>query len=232
MHLTDIEQVIKLSFEDFMLSKAEKNSFKKLFDSIKQEPDKLNFIRNKAFEIVRDDFYSEEPKHTESLKWLEEIIKLIDQVQSQEITIRNDVYFSPGSEPVKKIRSLIKHAKRSIEVCVFTISDDNITQSLLDAHQRGISIRIVSDNDKADDLGSDIYRMNKKGIPIKVDRSANHMHHKFAIVDNKHLISGSFNWTRSATHHNQENIIVSNDKDLIAQFSEQFELLWGKYKQL
>ena len=97
---------------------------------------------------------------------------------------------------------------------------------MLAAHKRKVKVRIVSDNDKADDRGSDIYHMAKKGIPIRVDRSANHMHHKYAIFDGKRLVNGSFNWTRSATKYNQENIVVSNDGKLIKDFGVTFEKLW------
>lgn len=52
------------------------------------------------------------------------------------------------------------------------------------------------------------------------------MHHKFAILDKKILISGSFNWTMTAAKGNHENLIVTNDPNLLEAFSEEFEKLW------
>ena len=52
------------------------------------------------------------------------------------------------------------------------------------------------------------------------------MHHKFAILDKKILISGSFNWTMTAANGNHENLIVTNDADLLEAFSGEFEKLW------
>lgn len=224
--LNDIEQFLRVSFDDFKLSKPEKYSLQQLVEDIKSDPTHLNFVRNKAFEVVREDYLSVEPHYLDALKWLENVIKVLDLAQADHTPVNSQALFSPGANPVKKIRSLIKHAKHRIDVCVFTISDDSISDSLIAAYERGIDIRIVTDNDKAEDMGSDIYRMAKHGMEIKIDRSANHMHHKFAIVDNRHLINGSFNWTRSATKYNQENVVVTNDSRLIKDFSLIFEKLW------
>ncbi len=59
-----------------------------------------------------------------------------------------------------------------------------------------------------------------------VDRTAAHMHHKFALFDDTWLLNGSYNWTRSACQYNEENLIVCNDPGLVRQFQVQFEALW------
>jgi len=100
----------------------------------------------------------------------------------------------------------------------------------LAAHQRSIKVRIVSDNDKSGDKGSDIYRLAQAGVPIRLDRSSYHMHHKYALIDDNYLITGSFNWTRSASDKNQENIILLDDESLVSEFSEQFDSLWQRYE--
>ena len=55
------------------------------------------------------------------------------------------------------------------------------------------------------------------------------MHHKFAIVDGKVLINGSFNWTRQAITGNQENLIITDDKAITPLFVTEFQKLWEKY---
>jgi phosphatidylserine/phosphatidylglycerophosphate/cardiolipin synthase-like enzyme len=51
------------------------------------------------------------------------------------------------------------------------------------------------------------------------------MHHKFALFDNETLLNGSFNWTRSASDVNQENILITQDAELVEKFSRQFDYL-------
>jgi phosphatidylserine/phosphatidylglycerophosphate/cardiolipin synthase-like enzyme len=54
------------------------------------------------------------------------------------------------------------------------------------------------------------------------------MHNKFAVIDNKVLITGSFNWTATAQEKNQENLLIIKDTSLIKDFSARFEMLWEK----
>lgn len=41
----------------------------------------------------------------------------------------------------------------------------------------------------------------------------------------------SFNWTRSASEHNEENLVLSNDPGLLRGFSKMFERLWQALRQ-
>lgn len=51
------------------------------------------------------------------------------------------------------------------------------------------------------------------------------MHHKFAIFDGQCLLNGSFNWTRSTTESNQENLLVTTNPALVEFFRKEFERL-------
>jgi phosphatidylserine/phosphatidylglycerophosphate/cardiolipin synthase-like enzyme len=55
------------------------------------------------------------------------------------------------------------------------------------------------------------------------------MHHKFAVFDGLYLVTGSYNWTRSAATHNEENIVVSSDPRLVADFKRTFDSLWTRF---
>lgn len=70
------------------------------------------------------------------------------------------------------------------------------------------------------------------GIQVRQGEHTFYMHHKFAIIDKKLLINGSFNWTRNAVFGNSENVHVSNDQNLTANFQEEFERLWELYDPL
>lgn len=227
MNTKALEQLLVKSFDDHKLSTSEKHDLKSLLVAFKNEPSKLSFIRNRAFDLVANHYRAEQGDHIEALKWLENVVKSIDQMRSNKI-IENSAYFSPGKQCAQKIIALLNRAKARIEICVFTISDDNISRAILAAHQRGVAVRILSDNDKANDLGSDIYSLCENGIQVKIDTSPSHMHHKFAIIDRNTLINGSFNWTRSASNYNQENIVVTNEPGLIEDFAAVFDKLWGQ----
>lgn len=140
---------------------------------------------------------------------------------------RSAAYFSPGDACLEAIIQCFREAERTADVCVFTITDDRIRQSMESAHRRGVRVRVVSDNDKALDEGSDIEALGRAGIACRLDRTEAHMHHKFAVFDGARLLNGSYNWTRSAARYNQENIVATDDPALVRAFGDEFERLWG-----
>lgn len=87
------------------------------------------------------------------------------------------IAFSPGVECRNLIIELIESATQSLDICVFTISDDQLSRAILRAMNKGTQIRIITDNDKASDQGSDIQTLYDEGIEVKTDQSEFHMHH-------------------------------------------------------
>ena len=112
---------------------------------------------------------------------------------------------------------------------MFTIADDRITREILAAHRRGVAIRIVSDDDKRLDAGSDLDELLAAGVAVRTDATPYHMHHKFAVFDGATVANGSFNWTRTASTSNFENLVVSGDPYLARVFAGHFESLWTRF---
>lgn len=228
--MKEIESALQDTFNDRKLSQNEKYALMELLKDYQNDPDALNFARNSAFKIVKQHQYDQPQFDPDAFKWLEHTVKSIDRVRTDHLpTEKDSAYFSPGDDCKRRIISAIKHAKQAIDVCVFTISDDQISQALLDAHRRSIKVRIITDNDKANDLGSDVDMLQSKGVPLVKDTGPHHMHHKFAIIDNRFLINGSFNWTRSASTSNEENITIAHSPELLNAFRHEFDKLWADY---
>ena len=159
------------------------------------------------------------------LQWLEEIVKLL-VTPTPQTKLDSEAVFSTREDCAKYLQGLISSSRRTIDVCVFTITDDRITRSLVEAHRRNVEVRVISDDEKSSDAGSDIQHLKQSGIAIKTDRNPNHMHHKFALFDGQRLLNGSYNWTRSASLRNEENFVVTNDRKLVREFNSHFEYLW------
>jgi phosphatidylserine/phosphatidylglycerophosphate/cardiolipin synthase-like enzyme len=157
-----------------------------------------------------------------ALQWLEGAF-----VQIEKNTFRfHKVLFSPGDDIPDTLLFFIENAAQTIDLCVFTISDARLAGALVKASQRGIKVRIVSDDRKLYDKGSQVIGLNRAGIPVKVDHSQYHMHHKFGVIDGRIAFSGSYNWTYTAKEHNQENLIITTNYDIVHQYIGEFEKLW------
>jgi len=228
--MDELKQALRLSFDDRHLSKDEKYEFRELLEAYRNDSDTLSFVRNRAFDIASEAMRSASLFDADTFRWLENVVKTIDGVRESDRSMHeSEVFFSPGEECKRRIVSLLDGARSSAEVCVFTISDDDISEALYRAHRRRVAVRIITDNDKANDRGSDVERLLKKGMAIVKDQTANHMHHKFALIDQRFLINGSFNWTRSASKYNNENITVDSSPVLMKRFSSKFEEMWRAF---
>ena len=138
----------------------------------------------------------------------------------------NQAYFSPGPNCRIAIEQAMETALSELLICVFTISDDRLSDAIMAAHRSGLTVRVISDNDKMHDRGSDVERLSQAGVDVRIDCSPEHMHHKFMVIDGHTVMNGSYNWTRSAETRNEENIIAVDDPLLANRFSEEFERIW------
>jgi phosphatidylserine/phosphatidylglycerophosphate/cardiolipin synthase-like enzyme len=142
----------------------------------------------------------------------------------------SQVLFSPGVVCRERLAELMETAERSIDVCVYTITDDRLARPLERAFtERGLAVRVITETDKVHDRGADILRLRESGIPVALDTDTQIMHHKFVIFDGKTLATGSFNWTRTASIANHENLIVTCDRHLVRAFQAEFDHLWAMY---
>jgi len=177
-------------------------------------------LRNRLFEIA-----TALPMNFDKEKivlWLQQCFLLISRHSFR----FNKIYFSPGYEIQETIYQFLKEAKSSVQLCVFTITDNRLATEIVECFQRGIKVKIITDDLKVNAKGSEILKLKNTGIPIKTDRSIYHMHNKFGIIDGRIAFTGSFNWTKTATKHNQENLLTTSNFDIVRQYQAEFNRLW------
>ena len=183
-----------------------------------------NILKDKLFEIAK---FSISRSNHKVIDWLETAIETLQKENEKQI---NQAYFSPGNDCLQTLLFYLNNAKEIIQVCVFTISDDRIAEKLIELHGKKIPIQIITDDEKIYDKGSDIERLKKTGLQVKTDSSKErHMHNKFALIDRKILITGSFNWTRQASILNYENILVTSTSELVRKYLNEFDELWNRF---
>jgi len=134
-----------------------------------------------------------------------------------------------SSFKTKEIILGLQKARKTMDICMFAISNKPISKEIIDAHKRGVLVRIIVSNCILFE-SKEIKVLIKTGIKLKYQENYNssYMHHKFAIVDSTWLIQGSMNWTHQATYGNWENFIITDLQSLIIPFSKGFEKTWEK----
>lgn len=137
-----------------------------------------------------------------------------------------EVYFSLSDNPQKVIIKNINQAEAFINIAMYTFTDKEILLSLINAQERGVKVRVYLDRSQIESTYSISRLLVQKGIKIRISTNNYIMHNKFAIIDNRLLLTGSYNWTASANSRNDENLMVIDDPEIIARYQNQFEKLW------
>jgi len=171
--------------------------------------------------IEFEQMYSEGSFHRDKAKLKKAEIKTI--INGQEV----EVFFSPqGYAMYRGVIPALRSAKESIDVAIFFLTHKNVSRELVAASNRGVKVRVILDATGANNEYSKHNYLRDNGIEVKVENWGGKMHMKSAIIDKKHIILGSMNWTGAGESKNDENtLIIHNAKDAPIYHSF-FNLLW------
>lgn len=126
------------------------------------------------------------------------------------------------------IIDLIDNAQTSIDMSIYNINRDRIVNALETAHNRGIVVRYIADDDTANLALSD----PRPSFPIIRGNVNGLMHNKFMIVDaesinDSWIMSGSMNLTQQNIVNDYNNMILIQDVALAKAYTIEFEEMWG-----
>lgn len=95
--------------------------------------------------------------------------------------------------------------------------------------KKNIELSIIcSDNKQNKSHLSEINKLKTKGANIrllKMPSLRNHMHNKFVVIDNIHIINGSFNWSPNAEKSFENLMVIKNDKISAKKIKDEFNQL-------
>lgn len=115
---------------------------------------------------------------------LRKVVKQIEQDLYSAKPRYLDAFFFPNKQNVQKIVKYISMAKKTLHICVFNVTNDDLANAVLERHKAGVSVKVISDDECANNPGSDIQRFADAGIDVRTDSEPSyHMHDKFMVVD-------------------------------------------------
>lgn len=137
--------------------------------------------------------------------------------------------FSPKDKVItNNIIPLIDKAKHYIYIPAFIITHDELSNALIRAKKRNVTVKIITDATNTNASRSKVKLLRTAGIPVKVENYAGKMHSKSIIIDDKYLIAGSMNFSNSGENKNDENCLIIESERLARYYRGFFEYLWTK----
>lgn len=134
-----------------------------------------------------------------------------------------------GDAQQQIIVDAIHSAKTTLEIAIFSLTDPAIVFALREAQKRGINVRIITDRMQAYTRTQNVAMqiLNKVGIPIKLNKHSGLMHLKMIIVDRSRVITGSYNFSKSANKVNDELLMVVVSDRFVNSCLNEFGLMWN-----
>ncbi len=151
--------------------------------------------------------------------------------------ITAQVFFSPTDNAIEEgIIPLINEAQESIHLTLFHFSHPGIAQAVLEAKMaRNVDVQIIIDATGAANKATqkNIELLRAAGIPVKMENWGGKMHMKGGVIDGKHAVIGSMNWTDSGVKRNDENCIVIRGHEALGKAMERhFDASWTSLPEI
>ena len=119
----------------------------------------------------------------------------------------------------------IESARKSIYIAVAWFTDPELSKILLDKKNQRLDIKIILYNDEINSLNKNIKSFGDDLFYSQLSNVEYIMHHKFCIIDNEFVITGSYNWTVKARRFNKENILYVKDNQIVEAYNKEFNQL-------
>jgi phosphatidylserine/phosphatidylglycerophosphate/cardiolipin synthase-like enzyme len=147
--------------------------------------------------------------------------------------------FSPQGKCSTHILREIDQAKKELLVAVYAFTSDDLANALVQAKKRGVTVQVVIDrefdasNEKSKGKFFDLQKISLRRLsgekPKNQAKESGLMHQKFAVVDRKTVLTGSYNWTHSADSLNDENLLLFRDAGPLAEdYRKAFLRMWER----
>ena len=125
----------------------------------------------------------------------------------------------------KRLVGRLADAAVRIDAALYRLASKPIADALIEAHHRGVQVRVVTETDNVDE--AEIERLQAVGIRVTDDdEHEGLMHHKFIVIDERYVWTGSYNTTYNGAYKNNNNVILIDSVPLAYNFTQEFRELF------
>ena len=134
-------------------------------------------------------------------------------------------HFSPKGGCTAAIVKELATARWEVLVQAYSFSCPDIAKALIAAAARRVKVTVLLDRSNELETYSELGDLERHGIKVWIDSSHAIAHNKVMVLDQKTVITGSFNFTRQAENNNAENLLIlRHHHDLAVLYRANFRL--------
>jgi phosphatidylserine/phosphatidylglycerophosphate/cardiolipin synthase-like enzyme len=140
----------------------------------------------------------------------------------------SQVWFSNDGNLTDVLSSEMEGASDTLDIAVYTFTSEPICDAIIDASARGVKVRVAIDTWATNDAVAKALADDGVNVRRVEGYNGGIMHHKFIVVDEARVLTGSFNFTRAADEANDENIVMIANKVVAGQYTSAFGEVWSR----
>ena len=136
------------------------------------------------------------------------------------------IYFTPPAGAASGLIKQIDGAKKSIKVMAYGFTATNLAEALVRAKRRGVDVGLIQDEKSAQNNRETLPILLAAGIDVRSDGKHAIQHNKVMLIDDDIVITGSYNFTKSAEKRNAENIMIVRSSYAAKRYADNWKLHW------
>lgn len=148
----------------------------------------------------------------------------------QSVTVNGSliqVLFSPEDFVLDRVIPIVRASQSSIRFLAFSFTDFPLAQAMIERAAAGVDVAGVYEKVGSQTESAELRTFHCASVPVRQDGNPRFLHHKLIILDNRYVLTGSFNFSSNATENNDENMIIIDSPQIAALYLEEFERVWG-----
>lgn len=149
--------------------------------------------------------------------------------------ISYEILFCPEDDCADKVFNELFAAKESIYFMTFSFTRKDIADLLIEKSKQGVIVNGLFESKRVNqEFNKYKYLLDAKqeygikdldNLNFHLDKNKYTMHHKAFVIDNKTIITGSWNPTNAANERNDENIVIIRDKGFASEYMSAYNAL-------
>jgi phosphatidylserine/phosphatidylglycerophosphate/cardiolipin synthase-like enzyme len=136
------------------------------------------------------------------------------------------IYFTPPAGAASGLIKQIDNAKKSIKVMAYGFTATNLAEALVRAKRRGVDVGLIQDEKSAQNNRETLPILLAAGIDVRSDGKHAIQHNKIMLIDDDIVITGSYNFTKSAEKRNAENIMIIRSSYAAKRYADNWKVHW------
>ena len=132
-------------------------------------------------------------------------------------------YFSPTDNIEKVIMTNLSQAKKSVHLSLYGIANKRLADKLIELKRAGVEVILCEDKTQAAGVHDQHAYLEKNGVQVVIKKTGVLEHNKFAVIDGRAVIMGSWNWSNSAQKQDNSDVVIANCPEEVQKYEDAFQ---------